>query len=363
MVAHVDESKLSMYVGSYRLNPAPLMAYSQAPLTNDVGDRFADQVTLSFAGTLLNLANLGSGDASNMITLRDNLIAALSGQGNEFRLLHHLGSTSPSGTPIISGVYPRVEGLTFDQGIWVDRIDYSFDLIYETNYVSGSVPISAYGDNWEFQENSDNRVIGISHSVNAKGINTAISGGASTAMENARVWVNARMGVGTIPSNLPSFADSGTLGSFAVQKYRTESASETAGTYEAREEITMASGHYANNWTAQFQQNEEGITTLTLNGSIEGLGRFDAAIDHAVSGWNNHVQPQLSGLASAIYTELGGTRDLNVDKVQSLSVTRDTYNGRVGYSTSYNDDPSDDLPSGISEFNICLLYTSPSPRD
>jgi hypothetical protein len=48
---------------------------------------------------------------------------------------------------------------------------------------------------------------------------------------------------------------------------------------------------------------------------------------------------------------LNGGGSLNVDKINSLSVTRDGFGGRVGYSVTYDDDPQE-LPSGISEFNI-----------
>jgi len=352
MAAHIDTSKIQMRYGDYRFNPAPLMSFDMEPLKTAVGDRLADRVTLSFAGTLLNLPQVTSGDAATMIALRDELVSALSGDGREFQLLHHIGSTQPSGTVIISNVFPRVENLSFAEDNYVDTLTYNFTLAYETNLVSGAVPIQSYSDDWGFEEDASNRTIRISHDVGAVGINTTVSGGANNALENARTWVNARMGVDTIPSSLPQFCDSGTIGTFTLQKYRTESASVTDGSYNATEEITQASGTYAHNYTAQFQQDDQGVTTLSLNGNIEGLGRFDTAIDNATIGWNSYISPNLSGLAQQCYESLSGVRTLNLSKVQSLSVTKDIYGGRVGYSVTYNDDPSDDLPSGIAEFSI-----------
>lgn len=352
MAVHSDASKLSMYYGAYRFQPAPLMTYDQESITDEAGLRIADKVTLSFQGTLLNLNNISSGDAAAMITLRNTLINALSGNNREFKLLHNIGSTAASGTPIISGIYPKVEGLTFEAGTWNSQIPYSFSLVYETNYVSGAVPIEDYGDTWQFTEDENTRTIRASHSVNAKGINTAISGGASTAVNNAKTWVTARMGTGTLPTGYPAWAQSGFTGNQRFQKYRTESVGITDGTFAATEDIVLASGNYAHSWTAQLQKDADGITTLTLNGNIEGLGRWDVATDMAVSGWNVYVSPILSGLANEIYVELSGAGSLNVSKVQSLSVTKDEFNGRVGYSVTYNDDPTDNLPSGIAEFEI-----------
>ncbi len=340
-----------MTYGSFRFFPAPIMGFDVEALKTEAGERLADKVTLTFAGTLLNTDDLAVNDTATMIGLRDGLVNALSGDNQEFVLRHHVGSTAASGTSIISGIYPRVEGLSFAEGNYINTLDYSFSLIYETNLVSGVVPIDSYSDDWDFSEDASNRVIRITHNVNAKGINTTISGGLSNALENARTWVNARMGTSTIPSGLPQFSDSGTLGTFVEQKYRSEAASVTDGTYSASEEITQASGTYAHSYTAQFQQDGAGIVVLSINGNVEGLGRFDTAIDAAVSGWNVFVSPALSGMAAGIYTELSGTRTLNSNP-QSLSVTKDVFSGRVGYSISFNDDPEDNLPSGIAEFSV-----------
>jgi len=361
MAPHVDNSKMKMTYGSFRLFPAPAMSFSIEALKTNAGERITDQVTLGFTGTLLNTDDLAVNDAATIIGLRDDLVAALSGDNQEFVLRHHIGSTAASGTSIISGIYPRVEGLTFEESIYIDTLGYSFLLIYETNLVSGAVPIESYSDDWDFEEDPSNRVIRISHEVNAKGINTTISGGTSNALENARTWVNARMGVGTIPSGLPQFCDSGTLGTFVEQKYRTEAGSVTDGTYSANEEITQASGTYAHSYTAQFQEDEAGIVTLSLNGNIEGLGRFDTAIDAAISGWNVFVSPALSGIAGGIYIELSGTRTLN-NNPQSLSITKDVFSGRVGYSITFNDDPEDNLPSGIAEFSVTKQIKLPTRK-
>lgn len=361
MDAHVDDSKILMKYGDFRINPAPLMTYSQESLTTDGGERVADRVTLSFTGTVLNLDNISSGDFSALITKRDQLINALSGNGLEFQILHHINSTSASGTPIISGIYPRVENLTFDEGVWVDQIPYSFELVYETNFTSGTVPVETFSDNWSFEEDENSRVIRASHNVSAQGINTNASGD-SNAMTNARTWVLARMGVSTIPAGLPAFADSGTLGDLKFQKYRTEAASEIEGTYEATENIVLALSGFANSYTAQYQTNDEGITTVSINGNIEGLGRFDTAIENAVSGWNNHVQPGLSGLAADVYSGFGGSGTLNVSNQQSFSVTKDPFDGRLGYSVSYTDNPAENLPSGITELSISKQINFPLER-
>ncbi len=352
MTAHVDESKVAIFYGDHRLNPAPLITYAQQSLTNDAGERLADEVTITLNGSLLNLDNLTSGDASQMITRRDELIAAMSGDRREFRVVHGINGSAPSGTSIISNVFPKVADLSFDEGIWTNQINYSITLVYETNFASGQVPVADFSDDWSFEEDADKRVIRITHSVQANGIDTSVSGSSSTALDNAKTWVLARAGVDTVPAGFPAFADSGTLGDLKFEKYRTESASVTDGSYNIQEEIVMASGNYANSFTSQFQTNEEGITTVTINGSIEGMGRFETAINAAMSGWNDNVQPALSGQAYDIYLALGGSGSLNVGRQQAFSVSRDGFNGTVGYSVSYNDDPAEDLPSGISDIQI-----------
>jgi len=134
---------------------------------------------------------------------------------------------------------------------------------------------------------------------------------------------------------------------------------ETDGTYSAQEEMVLASGAYANNYTAQLQKNEEGVTTVTINGNIEGLDRFDNALTNAMSGWNNDVQPALSGFAAELYTAFSGASSLNIDRQQSFSITRNPFLGTINYSASYNDDPSEDLPSGISDIQITKQINLP----
>jgi hypothetical protein len=352
MPPHIDNSKVEVYYGETRLNPAPLISYQQQSQRTEAGDRVSDIVSLTLNGVVLNLSDLASGDFSQLNTRREDLINAVSGDRRELRIVHGANGSAPSGTAIITGVFPKVESLSFEEGIWVSQIPYSLQLTYETNLASGATPVSNYSDSWSFEEDADKRVIRLQHSVQAQGIDTSTSGDASTALNNARTWVLARMGVNNVPSGYPSFADSGTLGAIKYQKYRTENVDIAQGSYSADEEIIMASGAYANNYTVQYQKNEEGIVVVTINGNIEGLGRFDNALTNAMSGWNNHVQYALSGIAYDVYNAFSGVATLNVDKQQSFSVSRDPFAGTVGYSVSYNDDPADDVPSGIAEIQI-----------
>lgn len=359
MAVHIDTSKVEVRYGEFRFNPAPLIAYSQESNTNEAGTRVSDHVTLTLNGTVLNLDNTSLQDLSSMITRRDAFINSVSGDGRELRVIHGAGGSATSGTNIIANVFPKVTSLEFTEGIWTNRINYTLVMEYDTNYASGQVPVENFGDDWSFEEDSDKRVIRITHSVQAKGIDTSVSGSSSTTLTNARTWVLARMGVGSVPAGYPAWADSGVLGVNKFQRYRTESASLTEGTYSASEEITMASGNYANSYTVQMQTDEAGIATVTINGNIEGLGRFDTAIGAAVSGWNIYVQPVLSGIAYQSYVELSGNGTLNLNRQQSLSVSKDPFNGNVGYSVTYNDNPAEDLPSGISEIQITKQVNFP----
>lgn len=333
------------------------MNYSQNSVTNNAGDRIADQVSLSFNGTLLNLDDVSSGDMSQMITRRDALIAALSGNGEELLILHGNTSTQPSGTPIVSGIFPRITDLTFDEGVWVNRIDYSFTVEYETNSVDGAAPVEDTTDEWSFEEDNSNKVIRVTRSLNAKGINTAASGNSSNAFEHAKTWVNARIGVANKPSGLPSVVAVPSSG-FHIQEYRSENGSEIAGTFSISEASVITSGMYADNYTAQFQQGSDGVTTLTLNGNVEGFGRYADAAERAISGWNNIVQDTLPERASGEYGLMGGSQSLNTGSPRSLSVTRNPFEGNVTYSTSYTDE-FDNLPSGIAELEISKQVNFP----
>jgi len=123
MAARVDTSRVEVWYGEVRLEPAPLISYQQESQRTDAGNRVSDRVNLTLNGIVLNLDALASGDLSQMVTRRDELIDAASGDNRELRILHGVNGSALSGTAIITGVFPRVDGLSFAEGIWTNRID------------------------------------------------------------------------------------------------------------------------------------------------------------------------------------------------------------------------------------------------
>ena len=97
-----------------------------------------------------------------------------------------------------------------------------------------------------------------------------------------------------------------------------------------------------------------GVTTSTINGNIVGTGVSVVGVITATSFVGSGAN--LSGLASR---EFYGFKAVNEDLVLIH-----TNNGADNISLSDFESFEDTMtaPSGLS-FSICLLYTSPSPRD
>jgi hypothetical protein len=157
---------------------------------------------------------------------------------------------------------------------------------------------------------------------------------------------------------------------FEVSVQRDEQADVANGTYSVTEVFTIVSG--APFWfsarTEAFEENENGIATITINGTIQGLGRtlspsFGAegglGFDRACSGFVNHVKPQLPFDASGIYVKYkpdATPSGLQTSNPTTFSITQSKCRGTVDFSIAYSDNPALNLPSGIVS-RTCAINT------
>lgn len=323
----------TMFYGAYQFLPAPLM--------NKTIEYTYDAQGLVFIGntyTLNGYLLFPSGDFGEMMTRRAALEAALASGNQLFQIQHN-------SVPVIS-CYPTVNNVTFDEGVWVQKIPYSIELYEKTSSASIS-GIESYSESWSFSEEDNNETIHVEHSVNAKGINTAGSG-ADNSLENAKTYVLNNTGYSSVPVFLPSFCKgSGTLN--AYESYRTENANENDGTYEITEIFTLSSGVYQHTLTSNFSTDDTGAVTVTVDGSVQGLGRGTTKFTNALIGWND-VKSRIINTASGVYLRYGGTLNIPFNP-NTYSIAENSYLGTIEYSYTYIDSFIS-LPSGILEFEI-----------
>lgn len=337
-----------MYYGNYEFGPVPTFSWETQIVRDGADEPVYKQHTLSFNGFLIVDSTSESGQLDSIITKQNNLRSALGSGNQEWRITY-------DGDTIVSGVYPRVEQVSIDEGLWVDRAAYTFSFVYDEDFESTN--IKSYSESWDYNERDDRRTVEIGHSISAVGQNTNPSG-ASNALTNAKDYVLAKTGYSNSVSSSPFFTQVSGVSSSAFETLRTENIDVEAGSYGVNETFILSSGNYVHTNTAQYNIDENGIISIQLDGNIEGLGRGDNAYDNALIAWSS-----ISGLfpsrASGVYNEFGGGATLYTRNYESFSVTKNKFAGTISYSVSYTDDPSEDLPDGIKEATLSIQDNEP----
>lgn len=324
-----------MFYGSYQFLPAPLMNRTVSNAFDATDSLIYQEITYSLTGTLV----IPSGNFNTMMDARQELEDALSIENQQFLIDWNT-------VPLMSG-YPQVQSVSFEEGVWVDRINYSVELIEKlpAPAISG---IETYDENWSYSEDDTMRTITVEHTVSAKGFNTAGSG-VDNSLENAKNYVLSIVGYDNAPAFMPAFTrGSGTLDSY--ESYRTENANEVESSYEISQTFVLCSGSYKHTLDAGFDSDSEGNITVSLDGQVEGLGRGGSARwNNALIGWSD-IKPRLIKMASGVYRRNGGTYDLTVSP-NSYSIAENQDLGIINYNYNYMDNV-DALPSGITEFEM-----------
>lgn len=335
-----------MFYGNYEFDPVPLYTWTTETVYDGKQDRNYLRHTCDFAGSLLDVAS-ESGSLATMITKRNALKDALASGYQEW-------SITRDGETLVDNIYPRISNVAFEQGVWVDRINYSFTLEYDEDFYNTG--IQSYSETWSFDENEDRETATVVHQISAVGQNTATSG-ESNAFTNAKTFVLGKTGYSNVISGAPGFIQtSGTVS--AYEELRTEQADAQAGSYTVSENFILSAEDYIHTSTGSIAQDEEGVQTVSLDGTIRGLGRSTTAWDNALAAWPT-VRDNFPSVASGVYSNFGGLATLYTTNYQSFSITKNEFAGTIDYSVSYSDSLAENLPSGILEFNLSVQDDKP----
>ena len=370
----LNPSFIEVAYGGSVLLPSPLIDYSVKIERDDADNREVVRTTRTLTGTILT-----SGMGYHYVRQKQReLEDAFAVDNLEFTIT--ATADHPClvvGTPIESGVYPLVQSIDIAADVQFNRLDYTIVLedAVAPSGVSGLV--TNLTNTWQYTENSDECLIDITHSVSAQGINTSVSGQASNALDNARSRVSQLLGLSSAPSGFPYYVQP-TSGSnvrfYEITTSREETVSVEDATYSVTENFKLVSGllPFVDERTAQFQLDEANITTITLQGTVRGMGRTNdgapagssrssggTGFTNALSGFNNLVRPEWTSDALIVYDRYGGSGTLVIGRPQSISITQTPCNGTVGYSVTYTDNPTENLPSGILDLSCTVQRTDP----
>ena len=359
-------SPVEVFYNGNKLTPAPLIDWVVESQFDPLGNRLANTNRLTLTGSILITP---SGSYERMFQKQTDLRNAFSIDRGNFLILAGPGNkTLANGTIISSGLRPKINTVNVAADPQFMRINYTVEMEDVVNVSGVSGVTSSLTDQWSFQEQEDTCTVQITHQVSAEGIN-----GQSDKFDQAFRAVRARLGIDKLSLQIPYFVQPNASGLFnlvhpslvganilEVSVQRSEVADVLNGTYSATEIFSMVSGapFYFSQRTSSFQESDRGIATVTLGGTVQGLGRTlspnqpDGGLGfaRAVSGFINNVKPQLPLDASGVYTryKVGSYGSgLAVINPTSYSINENKCRGTVEFSITYTDDPVASLSSGI----------------
>lgn len=360
------------------LIPPPLVQMTTEPQFADDGTRQSNLTRIVLTGSVVILP---SGSYEQIYTKQQEMLTAFSQDEKDFVILAGANNkTLAEGSVICSGLKPKVISIDFPADIQVNRFDYTIELEDSTAASGVSGVVSSFTNQWSFSENQDSCVLDVTHTVSAEGLD-----GETDAFLQAQRKVKANLGIENLPLELPCFVEPNASGNFGfthpqnpaggpifeVSVQREETADVANGTYSVTEVFTIVSGvpFYFTQRNESYSEDANGIATVTIQGTVQGLGRTldpshgeigGRGFERACSGFLNHVQPNLPSDASGVYSKyknVVSTSGLQVDRPTNLTISQNKCRGTIDFSVSYTDDIGLSLPSGIVSATVSVQRT------
>lgn len=371
----LNPSFLEVSYGGSILVPSPLITHSVTIERDDADNREVIRTTRTLQGQILT-----SGLGYHFVQKKqEELEAAFALDNLEFKIIATADHPClVPGTPIVSGFFPLVQSIDIQEDTQFNRLDYVIVLEDATAPSGISGLVTDLTNVWQYSENEAECLIDINHSVSAQGVNTSISGQPSNALSNAQDRVNQLLGLSSAPQGFPSYVEpvSGSnVRFYELTTSREETISVEDGSYAVTENFKLISGllPFNDDRTAQLQIDNANITTVTLQGTVRGMGRTNdgapagssrssggTGFANALSGFNALVRPEWISDALEVYDRFGGSGLLVVTRPQAVSISQSPCLGTVGYSVTYTDNPTDNLPSGIQELSCSVQRNDPT---
>lgn len=370
----LNPSFLEVSYGGSILLPSPLIAHSVQIERDDADDREVIRTTRTLTGQILT-----SGMGYYLVRQKQReLEDAFAIDNLEFKIIATADHPClVPGTPIESGVFPLVQSIDIEADVQFNRLDYTIILEDAVAPIGVSGLVTGLTNTWQYTENEAECLVDISHTVSAQGVNTSISGQPSNALQNAKDRVTQLLGLSAAPQGFPNYvepASGSNVRFYEVTTSREETVGIEDGTYGVSEVFKLVSGllPFVDERTAQFQIDDTSVTTVSLQGTVRGMGRTNdgapagssrssggTGFTNALSGFNTLVRPEWTSDALDVYDRYGGSGTLVIGRPQSISISQTPCGGTVGYSVTYTDNPTENLPSGIQELSCTVQRNDP----
>ena len=391
----------TMTYGAYSFSPVPLMQISIENQKTRDGTLLGQTFRVTLDGTVTPLP--GAGSYISVDALQDSLITGLAGDGRRFYVT--------CGESDILDVYPRINAISFEptSDNWVNTADYTVELEFDCNAPSGTPPyVHEASEEWvlEFAEDrgffssdlstvttkhinnyyaldASPYVFRMTHSLSAVGKSHYSGPGVSGSLDRAgwreaQAYVLDRLGSdntvlhasGVVNLNVNQFQ--------YYNHFRNQQINELDGSFGVTESWVVINpsgsgvpGNVLENFNTEVRKSyDSDLTTVTINGNIEGLATIDYGTGVAATGFNISeskygaaqsgwatIQKRLLPRAQLISQSLT-TRPLN-SGVRTTAIAHNPIQGTIAYNYEYDDRPSNCITGALFE-SITVVDTYPT---
>lgn len=292
--------------------------------------------------------------------------------------------------------YPRVQNISFSEGIWYDKIDYTITLEADemyglnTNFMSDAedaaanqdffkdaagnkLYLSEVSESWQLEmvdnepENIDNPyTFRLTHNIGATGKRTYNDSGlVSEGWQQAKRWVTPRLGIDNAIFNdgTNALALSGMTG---FNHMRQENTDELSGSYSVQENWIVTKENTREDFTISTQTSvETGLTTVNIEGEVIGLDTRNSSFTITQTKWDA-ASTKFATLIAGSPANIIFTRAQNYSGVVlnstalGSSIGKNPLTGRITYSYQYDTRPSTCITGALSE---TITITDRNPTD
>lgn len=311
--------------------PTPIVGRSESFLR--YGRRWANVENLSLQGVIT-----GCGDFATMLQRQSGI---LNGFSNNYKVL----SIQEQGQTVYSTDIARIESIDFGTSSYAYQIPFTIDVsCYPSGFFSGVYGVVEPVNSYSFQQ-ENNQVVGINHTVSARGINTSST--QTDALQNAIDFCTSNSGISNIVS--PTFISGANI-SDSVLQTTSVSVNRLEGTCALNESWVydpLLGGTGILRYSTDFNSgNTEGVTTATLKGSIQGGENVDISNLRSRFSTIDHY--------SIVSGEYAKFFDGQVNQTPtSIEIEDDPNSKLITFNYSFDDDPRPN-PSFDDSFSLNL---------
>lgn len=372
-----------------RIIPAPPAVtiqkqYQKTPDGTSVGAGFA----LTINGTILpdmgspasdgTFWTLGGYPANETVPDSARLAAFLRKQEAMRRLFSVEGASfeiqSANGSPPIK-CNPRIIDITFAEGVWYNRCDYTISIQADVIYINGSSIsedsfseyISDASESWTFEVDETPegldlpKTYRLSHTVSATGKRFFSDDGtlSKPAWQQAQAYVLPRLGYNAAVAsssgvnNLPDY-----YGGYNFM--RSQQQDDLAGQFSVTENWLLASGKAIEEFNVEIKNDpSNGLTSVNIGGTITGLEERDSNMQLVTKKYTNALD-KWNTVQGNLFSRAQNYAGVTLNPIPLTRVIgKNDINGQITYSYDFDTRPSN-LFSGASFESITISENFPA---